>query len=115
MRRRIVLGLALAIACRGTPPGDAQGQDIARLVDSLRPVVERAAGLSFRGPTRSALKSREEVHAFLLEKLRQEFPASRQEGIESVYRLLGLIPDTLDLKTLLLDLLTEQVAGFYDP
>jgi hypothetical protein len=115
VRRPVVLALALAIACRGTPPGDAQGQDIARLVDSLRPVVERAAGLPFRGPTRSALKSREEVHAFLLEKLRQDFPASRQEGIESVYRLLGLIPDTLDLKALLLDLLTEQVAGFYDP
>lgn len=115
MRRSAVLALAFAVACRGTPPGRAEGQDIARLVDSLRPVVERAVGLPFRGPTRSALKSRDEVHAFLLERLRQDFPASRQEGIEALYRLLGLIPDTLDLKALLLDLLTEQVAGFYDP
>jgi hypothetical protein len=112
------VGLTLMVCltgCRGAPPRDPQDQDIARLVDSLRPVVERAAGLRFRGPTRSALKSREEVRAFLLDKLRTEFPASRQEGVEAAYRLLGLIPDSLDLKALLLDLYTEQVAGFYDP
>jgi hypothetical protein len=107
--------MALAVACRGTPPGSAQDRDIARLVDSLRPVVERAAGLRFTGPTRSALRSRDEVHAFLLARLREEFPERRQQGIEAVYRLLGMLPDTLDLKKLLLDLYTEQVVGFYDP
>jgi hypothetical protein len=61
------------------------------------------------------MKSREEVHDFLLEKLRQEFPPERQEGVEAVYRLLGLLPDSVNLKSLLLDLYTEQVAGFYDP
>ena len=117
MRRRpaLAFGIALVIGCRGTPPGSAQDAGIARMVDSLRPAVERAAGLSFKGPTRSALKTREEVRKYLLDKLGKEYPPARQEGIEAVYRLLGLIPDTLDLKALLLDLLTEQVAGFYDP
>lgn len=109
------LVMVLAVACRGTAPGGAQDRDIARLVDSLRPVVERAAGLRFRGPTRSALRTREEVHTFLLAKLRGEFPERRQQGIEAVYRLLGLLPDSLDLKQLLLDLYTEQIVGFYDP
>jgi hypothetical protein len=113
--RRALLGLVLLAGCRGTPPARGQSPDLARLVDSLRPVVERAAGLSFRGPTRSALKSREEVRAFLLGKLEQDFPPARQEGVEAVYRLLGMIPDSLDLKELLLELYTEQVAGFYDP
>ncbi len=106
---------AFLLGCRGTPPGSAQEPELSRLVDSLRPAVERAVGLRFKGPTRSALKSREEVGAFLLGKLREEFPSRRQEGIEGVYRLLGLLPDTLDLRKLLLDLYTEQVAGFYDP
>jgi hypothetical protein len=31
------------------------------------------------------------------------------------YVALGLIPDTLELRPLLLDLYTEQVMGYYDP
>lgn len=115
MLRALVVAGALLAGCRGAPPVRGQEPDLARLVDSLRPVVERAAGLSFRGPTRSAMKSREEVRAYLMGKLEQDFPPARQEGVEAVYRLLGLVPDTLDLKALLLDLYSEQVAGFYDP
>ena len=36
-------------------------------------------------------------------------------GLETAYRLFGLLPDTLELRALLLDLYTEQVAGYYDP
>ena len=115
MRRTGLLLIAALVCCRGAAPQKPQDRDIGRLVDSLRPVVERATGLRFKGPTKSDLKSREEVHDFLLEKLKQEFPPERQEGVEAVYKLLGLLPDTLDLKALLLDLYSEQVAGFYDP
>jgi len=115
MLRLLGACLAMLLGCRGTPPATGQESQIGRLVDSLRPVVERATGLTFRGPTKSAVKTREEVRAYLLEKLQAEFPVSRQEGIEAVYRLLGLLPDTLNLRELLLDLYTEQVAGFYDP
>lgn len=115
MLRLLSALVALLLGCRGTPPGQGQEPDIARLVDSLRPAVERATGLRFRGPTRSAMRTREEVREYLITRLREDFPPAREEGIRSVYRLLGLIPDTLDLKALLLDLYTEQVAGFYDP
>jgi len=114
MLRLLATCLALLLGCRGTPPS-RQPDDIARLVDSLRPAVERATGLRFRRPTRSALKSRDEVREYLVARLREDFPPGREEGVQDVYRLLGLIPDTLDLKSLLLDLYTEQVAGFYDP
>jgi hypothetical protein len=37
------------------------------------------------------------------------------QGLQTAYRLFGLLPDTLQLRSLLLDLYTEQVAGYYDP
>jgi hypothetical protein len=112
----VVLLLALigANACRGQKPA-TDGEGIARLVDSLVPAVEKAAGLRFRTPPQSAVRTRDQVRAYLLHKLDQELPAERARGLQATYRLLGLLPDTLDLRALLLDLFTEQVVGFYEP
>lgn len=106
---------AVATACRGEPPGQLDAQQIEHIVDSLRPAVERAVGLPFREAPRSALVDRDEVRAYLLDKVEEEFPPERLEGLEAAYRLFGLLPDTLDLKALLLELYAEQVAGYYDP
>jgi hypothetical protein len=109
----LLLGLILG-ACRGAPPlGDEE--QITRLVDSLRPSVEKAAGLKFRFPPRSAVRSREQVRAYILAKLDQELPAEKARGLQATYRLLGLLPDSLDLRTLMLELFAEQVVGYYEP
>ena len=114
MMKALVLAGALA-GCRGEPRGAEAASGLAALVDSLAPAVERAAGLTFRSPPRSALRSRDQVRAYLLRKLDEELPPARLRGIETAYRLFGLLPDTVQLRGLLLDLYTEQVAGFYDP
>src|SRR5207253_396531 len=83
---------------------------LARLVDSLRQPVERAAGLRFKTAPRSAMRTREQVRAYLLGKLDDELPPARMRGMETAYRLFGMLPDTLSLRALLLELYTEQVA-----
>lgn len=114
MMRALLLLLALA-ACRGVAQDANSQANLDALVDSLLPDVERATGLNFRERPRPALRTREQVRTFLLAKLSEEFPPERIRGVSEAYRLLGLIPDTLDLQALLLDLYSEQVAGFYDP
>ncbi|MGH7526685.1 MAG: hypothetical protein ACREMX_08265 [Gemmatimonadales bacterium] len=107
----LLLGL---VACRGEAR-QADSDAFARLVDSLRTPVERATGLTFKTPPRSALRSREQVRAYLVRKLDEELKPVRLRGLETAYRLFGLLPDTVGLRSLLLDLYTEQVAGYYDP
>lgn len=116
MIRPLLLLLTLALAaCRGVAPDTDPQATLDRLVDSLMPGVERATGLDFKERPRPVLRTKDQVRAFLLAKVSEEFPPERIRGVTSAYRLLGLIPDTLDLRALLLDLYAEQVAGFYDP
>jgi hypothetical protein len=114
-RSLLVVGL-LAAACRGearqTTTDDAA---LARMVDSLRTPVERAVGMVFTSTPRSAMRSKEQVRGYLVRKLDEELPPERLRGLETAYRMFDLLPDTLKLRALLLDLYTEQVAGFYDP
>jgi hypothetical protein len=118
-RSRLLVVTALALAgCRGDDPvrsrspGDAA---LAALVDSLRPAVEREVGRPFLRPPRSAMRSRAQVHDYLVRKLHEDMPPARLTGVESAYRLFGMLPDSVGLKSVLLELYTEQVAGYYDP
>ncbi len=81
----------------------------------LIPAVERAVGLPFKRPPSIAARSREQVRSYLRHKLDSDLPPEELHGIMLAYRLFGLIPDTLDLRALLLALYTEQVVGYYDP
>jgi hypothetical protein len=61
------------------------------------------------------VRTKEQVREFLLKKFDEDTPADELKGEESAYKLLGLLPDSLDLRKFLLAVLTEQVIGYYDP
>lgn len=109
-----LLGAAALAACRGEAPG-ASGDAVGRLVDSLSPVVEQTVGVPFKAPPRYAVRSRAQVAAYLATKLDEELPPQRLTAMHDVYRLLGQVPDSLDIRGLLTALYEEQVAGFFDP
>lgn len=104
-------GQAVPLAGRHVTPDSA----FAALVDSLVPAVEQAAGVRFRSPPRSAVRTRDQVRAYLAAKLDHDLPPSRARNLARAYQLLRLLPDSVNLRRLLLDLLAEQVVGYYDP
>ncbi len=114
---RLLSGSVLMIAglssCRGEPPRSAA--ELNELVARLVPQVEEAAGLKFKEMPRVAMRSREQVRAYLINKLEESLPPKRMAGLETAYKLFGLLPDSIELRPLLLDVLSEQVAGFYEP
>jgi hypothetical protein len=115
LTRLLVLPLVVGLtSCsdRSQAQADARIREIA---DEVIPQVERAVGLTFQVPPQIALRSREQVRAYLNLKIETELPPEEIERLTIAYRMFGLIPDTLDLAALLLDLYSEQVAGYYDP
>lgn len=115
MKRIVAAALVLLAACRGRPPAPTGAADLTRLMDSLRPAVERATGLTFRRMPRAVMISRAQLRTYLDAKFREEFPGERMRDLRDAYRLFTLLPDSTDLAKLYLDVLSEQVAGFYDP
>ena len=110
-----MLGAALLFAAC-TRGGDADGKGpYAREVAEAIPRIEKATGLKFRTPPKVEVRTREQVKDFLLKKFDEETPSTELAGEEKAYKLLGLIPDTMNLRNFLLRILTEQVVGYYDP
>lgn len=112
--RIIVVGTAvLATACGGKERR-LQGP-YAKIAGDAIPRIEEAVGLKFKTDPKIELRSRDDVRAFLERRFREDLPDEEIAGTRAAYRQLGLIPDTLDLRAFMLDLLTEQVVGYYDP
>jgi len=84
-------------------------------VDQMMPAVERATGLKFRRRPVVLRRSRTQIRDYVVHKFDEELPPAELQGATAAYRLFGLIPDSLDLRRTMVDLLTEQIAGYYDP
>ena len=109
----MALLLCSAAACgRDRKPGDGP---YAELVAEFVPKIEQTMGLPFRQPPRVETRSRAEVSAFVRKQLESERGRTMIEGQAATYRILGLIPDTLELLGLMQQLLEEQIVGYYDP
>ena len=115
MRRAFIAGLlALFVtACAAEPPG-YEGP-FKKQVRAAIPQLEEASGLRFLKLPVLQTRSRDEVRAYLEQEFNAQLTPLELAGTQTAYRLLGLLPDTLELRAFLLDLLTEQVAGYYDP
>jgi hypothetical protein len=115
MRREIALASLLVCAAGCDRRRNVGEGAYAERVAEAIPQIEKATGLKFKTQPKLEMRSREQVRAFLLKKFDEETPASQLKNEEVAYKLFGLIPDTLDLRKFLLELLTEQIVGYYDP
>jgi hypothetical protein len=122
--RAALLGVAaivvLAASCRRDRPdvefADADSpQELVNAVAGVVARIERISGLERTAVLRMRWQTRDEARGYVEQRLENEMPPARLEAIRRTYVALGLLPDTLDLRALLLDLYTEQVLGYYDP
>ena len=79
------------------------------------PQIEASFGRPFKTPPRLERRDRDQVREFVDRQFNEQLTPLEIAGTEQSYKRLGLLPDTLDLRAYLLELLTEQVAGYYDP
>lgn len=92
----------------------AQAEELFRSVDEILKFVSGDTGLPIKARVKRKLASREQVEKFVLRRMKDDEDAKRLQRSEVVLKKFGLVPRDFDLRTFLLGLLKEQVAGFYD-
>ena len=112
--KSVFLGAALLTLAGCGRDKDGDGPYAAKVRESI-PKIEKATGLAFKTPPNVESKPRDSVRVFLERKFTVDLPPSELSGMERAYKAFGLIPASMDLRAFMLDLLTEQVAGYYDP
>ena len=80
----------------------------------IEEATARIRGLSFKQPVTYDVLTREEIQKVLQTKISEQFSDAEFEQIRLGYVALGLIPAGYPLKKAYLELLSEQVAAFYD-
>jgi hypothetical protein len=105
-----------------TPPAEKpevkitprQAEELFHSVDEILAFDSKQTGLPIKKPVKRRLTSRDEVEAYLTKHMKDE-DVKRLQRSELVLKKFGLLPRDFDLEKLLVALLREQVAGYYDP
>ncbi len=71
--------------------------------------------LSILRPVKSGAQSRAQIERMIVKNLDEQTTAAEMEAAELLLKKLGLAPPEFQYRAFVVKLLTEQVAGYYDP
>ncbi|MBI1902800.1 MAG: hypothetical protein HYS13_17010 [Planctomycetia bacterium] len=88
---------------------------LARYKDAYEKWVAEVRTLPFKQPVNPKLMTRGELKAYMAKLLEEDYTEEELHFISQTLLAFGLAPKNFDLKKTIIDMHTEEVAGFYDP
>jgi hypothetical protein len=113
----IVLGLG-CLALVGVAiarPDRAELDKLLAETDAIAATVAKIRGLELKKPIARGIMSREQIEKRVLERIGEEYGGDELAAEARAAKKLGLLPMDADYQGVVVGLLTEQIAGFYDP
>ena len=95
-------------------PGQSRA-DFLKATDEVLAQMSEILHLPPKGELKKSIRTREEIRQYVLKDFEKDKEKQERLADELMGKKLGLIPEDLDWEPFLLDLLTEQIAGLYDP
>jgi hypothetical protein len=100
------------------PPASAGGAasaDFLKTADEVLADMSQITGWKLKSPLKKSLRSREEIRAYVIRQMDDEKDAKERYASRRSAEAFGLLPKGFPLDDFLVNLLTEQIAGLYDP
>lgn len=106
--------VAVTVARAGDPPEDAK-KGLLGKADDIAEKVSAIRGLKIKRSIERGVMNKEQIRARVLERMDDEYKPEELAAEELAMKRLGLLPPSVDYKKLVIDILTDEIAGFYDP
>ena len=98
-----------------TPPADQPSAEFLKAADQVLAEMSQLLSLPILSPLKKSIRSREQIRAYLLRKMKEDKDPAKQYADQKTMEKFGLLPKDYPLQQTLLKILTEQIAGLYDP
>ncbi len=129
LARLLLLVLSLATAAAGqlasppaatapvTPPHvpAASNPEFLKAADEVLAQMSVILHLPIKEPLKKSLRSKEEIRDYLIREEKEDRDDAQRYADRKALEAFGLIPKNFPLDSFMLDVLTDQVAGLYDP
>ena len=125
--RALFLSLALFFGCAAVhaqeaavapPSADSKPATDAEFIaaaDEVLGQMSQITGLRLLTPLKKSLRSREEIRAYVIKQMNEEKNPAERYADQRSAEAFGLLPRGFDLDSFMVNVLTEQIEGLYDP
>jgi len=100
------------------PRADSKAANHAEFLAAADEVLQQMSeitGLRLLSPLKKSLRSREEIRAYVIKQMNEEKNPAERYADARTAEAFGLLPKNFDLDTFMVNVLTEQIEGLYDP
>jgi hypothetical protein len=120
----LLLGCLLVLPCARAqqadpaPPateGGASNPEFLATADEVLHDMAEITGWRPKASLKKSIRTREEIRAYVISEMNDEKDTKERYASARSAEAFGLIPKNFDLDSFMVDLLTEQIAGLYDP
>lgn len=93
----------------------ASSPEFLHAADEVLAQMSQILDLPIKSPLKKSLRSKDEIRAYLVREEKEDRDDAKRYADQKTLEAFGLIPKNFPLDSFLLDVLTDQVAGLYDP
>jgi hypothetical protein len=93
----------------------ASSPEFIKAADEVLAQMSKILDLPIKEPLKKTLRSKQEVRDYLIREDKEDKKDSERYADDKTLEAFGLIPKGFPLDSFMLDVLTDQVAGLYDP
>ena len=97
------------------PPTATSPAEFTEAADEVLHDMSEITGLALVRPLKKTLRSRAEIRAYVIRQMDEDKNADERYADARSAEAFGLLPKGFDLDSFMVELLTEQIAGLYDP
>jgi hypothetical protein len=108
--------LALSAYAQTSRPADGSAEDLVAMAKEVEKDVAELRGWPFKRPVATDVRDEAQLRKFIEKRIfEEELGGGKLELSQAFLRLIGLIPRDCDMRKTMMDVLLNQIGGFYDP